>query len=444
MVCRPVEVSRRRAVPVGRVYGGGPSIGVGVAVVVPLDGPAYTHEGTVEHEDETFAGDQVYVSMTMISAHDGRVLWHQRQSLDLDAQDPRDVDAMVRTFVDGIPLRGGLPEPARRQSPARGRASLQRVALDRPRVSAAETAGLAMVAYAASARLQSAMLPPCNNRTRVAVKQPPGLFLLFGVEMWERFSFYGMRAMLSSSCPTLTRGGFGWTKPAADRLYGLYGFCAYALPLGGGYLADRLIGTRRSMVIGGLIIAAGHFCLALPATATFFLGLALVVIGTGFFKPNVRRWSASSTAKTTRGATAASPSSTWASTSAPSSARSSAATSPRARAGAGTMGFGAAGVGMVLGVAMYLAFRQRYLPGIGLPPARVPGQRDDDGDGDAARAAHARRARLSARAARDHGVFDPVLDGLRADRLLDELLRRRAHAPTGALATHFPRPGSSR
>jgi hypothetical protein len=99
---------------VGRVYGGGPSVGVGVAVVVPLDGPAYTHDGTVEHEDEMFAGDQVYVSMTMISAHDGRVLWHQRQSLDLDAQDPRDVDAMVRTFVDAIPLRGGLPEPAPR------------------------------------------------------------------------------------------------------------------------------------------------------------------------------------------------------------------------------------------------------------------------------------------------------------------------------------------
>ncbi len=105
-----------RGPAVGRVYGGGPHVGVGigVAVVVPLDGPAYTHEGTVEHEDETFAGDQVYVSMTMISAHDGRVLWHQRQSLDLDAQDPRDVDAMVRGFVDAIPLRGGLPDPARR------------------------------------------------------------------------------------------------------------------------------------------------------------------------------------------------------------------------------------------------------------------------------------------------------------------------------------------
>ncbi len=99
---------------VGRTYGGGPHVGVGVAVIVPLDGPTYTHDGTVDHDDEMFAGDQVYVSMTMISAQDGRVLWHQRQSLDLDAQDPGDVDAMVRAFVDSIPLRGGLPEPARR------------------------------------------------------------------------------------------------------------------------------------------------------------------------------------------------------------------------------------------------------------------------------------------------------------------------------------------
>ena len=96
----------------GRIYGGGPHVGVGIGVgiIVPLDGPTYTHEGTVDHEDEVFAGDQVYVAMTMISAHDGRVLWHQRQSLDLDAQDPRDIDRMVHAFVDTIPLRGGLVE----------------------------------------------------------------------------------------------------------------------------------------------------------------------------------------------------------------------------------------------------------------------------------------------------------------------------------------------
>ena len=104
------------------------------------------------------------------------------------------------------------------------------------------------------------------------MKQPPGLFLLFGVEMWERFSFYGMKAMLVLFLTDVARGGFGWSKPAADRLFGLYGFCVYALPLGGGYLADRLIGTRRSMVIGGLIIAAGHFCLALPSTVDVLPG----------------------------------------------------------------------------------------------------------------------------------------------------------------------------
>ena len=98
----------------GRVYGGGgPHVGIGVGIIIPLDGPVYTHDGTVSHEDDTFAGDQLYVSMTLVAAQDGRVLWHQRQSLDLDAQDPRDIDRMVHAFVDTIPLRGGLPEPPR-------------------------------------------------------------------------------------------------------------------------------------------------------------------------------------------------------------------------------------------------------------------------------------------------------------------------------------------
>jgi hypothetical protein len=99
----------------GRVYGGGPHIGVGigVGVIVPLDGPEYTHDGTVTHEDDTFAGDQLYVSMTMVAAQDGRVLWHHRVSLDLDAESPGDVNQMARSFIDSIPLRGGLPEPPR-------------------------------------------------------------------------------------------------------------------------------------------------------------------------------------------------------------------------------------------------------------------------------------------------------------------------------------------
>jgi hypothetical protein len=94
--------------PIGApVYGGGPN--VGVAVVVPLDGPVYTHDGNVEHEDETFAGDELYVSMTLVSTYDGRVLWHARQSLDLDAEDNRDVDQMVQSFIGELPPRGGFP-----------------------------------------------------------------------------------------------------------------------------------------------------------------------------------------------------------------------------------------------------------------------------------------------------------------------------------------------
>ncbi|HET6148713.1 MAG TPA: hypothetical protein VFH68_14350, partial [Polyangia bacterium] len=98
----PIVAPRGRgyAPPIGggprRVYGGGgPHVGIGVGVIIPLDGPVYTHDGTVSHEDDTFAGDQLYVSMTLVSAQDGRVLWHQRQSLDLDAQSPADLDRMV-------------------------------------------------------------------------------------------------------------------------------------------------------------------------------------------------------------------------------------------------------------------------------------------------------------------------------------------------------------
>lgn len=95
----------------GPVYGGGPHVGVGVGLWIPLDGPVYTHEGNVEHEDEYFAGDELYVSMTLVSTYDGRVLWHTRQNLDLDADDPRDLDRMVQSFLGSLPARGA-PAPA--------------------------------------------------------------------------------------------------------------------------------------------------------------------------------------------------------------------------------------------------------------------------------------------------------------------------------------------
>jgi hypothetical protein len=97
------------------VYDGGPHFGVGIGVVVPLDGPVYTHDGDVQHEDEMFAGDELYVSMTLVSTSDGRVLWHARRELDLDADDSQDVARMVESFVASLPPRGGFPAaPARK------------------------------------------------------------------------------------------------------------------------------------------------------------------------------------------------------------------------------------------------------------------------------------------------------------------------------------------
>ncbi|MBV8464535.1 MAG: peptide MFS transporter [Burkholderiales bacterium] len=122
---------------------------------------------------------------------------------------------------------------------------------------------------------------------------PTGLFLLFATEMWERFSYYGMRALLVLSLVAGTSAvnpGFGWSKASALQLYGIYTALVYFTPVAGGWLADNFIGQRRSVIIGGIIMAAGQFTLAsaIPGNITlFFVGLALLVIGNGFFKPNI-------------------------------------------------------------------------------------------------------------------------------------------------------------
>src|SRR5437867_6754485 len=136
---------------------------------------------------------------------------------------------------------------------------------------------------------------------------PAGLFLLFLVEMWERFSYYGMRGLLvlylvQSTHPRPDPTGFvnpgrGWSRGDASLLYGWYTGLAYLLPIVGGWIADRLLGTHRSMVIGGLLIALGHLVLAVSGVGSlartdagmsgFVFGLALIVIGTGHFKPCV-------------------------------------------------------------------------------------------------------------------------------------------------------------
>jgi POT family proton-dependent oligopeptide transporter len=118
--------------------------------------------------------------------------------------------------------------------------------------------------------------------------QPNSLFVLFFTEMWERFSYYGMRALLVLFLISeASKGGWGWTREEATNLYGTYTMLVYLTPILGGYIADKLLGTRRSVVLGGFIIAAGHIALFFDTVPTFYLGLGLVILGTGLFKPNI-------------------------------------------------------------------------------------------------------------------------------------------------------------
>jgi POT family proton-dependent oligopeptide transporter len=119
---------------------------------------------------------------------------------------------------------------------------------------------------------------------------PAGLFVLFFTEMWERFSFYGMRILLVLflTAPILSDNpGWEWPREHALALIGTYASLLYLTPIIGGWIADKITGYRIAVVIGCLIMTLGHASMALETTMTFYLGLALLVIGTGFFKPNI-------------------------------------------------------------------------------------------------------------------------------------------------------------
>ena len=117
---------------------------------------------------------------------------------------------------------------------------------------------------------------------------PRGLATLFFTEMWERFSYYGMRAILILYLTaTVADGGLGMDVGRAGAIYGLYTAFVYLTALPGGWIADRLIGQRRAVLVGGIVIALGHFSLAIENMACFYLGLLLIVVGTGLLKPNV-------------------------------------------------------------------------------------------------------------------------------------------------------------
>ena len=117
---------------------------------------------------------------------------------------------------------------------------------------------------------------------------PRGLSTMFFTEMWERFSYYGMRALLIlfMTAP-VAAGGLGFDTAKAGPIYALYVSSVYLLSLPGGWVADRILGLRRAVFVGGVVIMLGHISLAFPKVATFYLGLVLVALGTGLLKGNV-------------------------------------------------------------------------------------------------------------------------------------------------------------
>ena len=117
---------------------------------------------------------------------------------------------------------------------------------------------------------------------------PRGLTTLFFTEMWERFSYYGMRALLILfMTASVAQGGLGWDAKRAGAIYGLYTAGVYFTAIPGGWIADRLLGQRRAVLWGGVLIALGHYSLALNVLPFFFAGLVLIVLGTGLLKPNI-------------------------------------------------------------------------------------------------------------------------------------------------------------
>src|SRR6185295_3206176 len=118
-------------------------------------------------------------------------------------------------------------------------------------------------------------------------RHPKGLYVLFATEMWERFSFYTMTAMFALYMRDPSGQGFGWSVDDTQALYSNYIMSVYVSPLFGGWIADKKIGYRKSVMIGGLFFMAGHGLLSIRSMPAVYAALTCLVIGNGFFKPNV-------------------------------------------------------------------------------------------------------------------------------------------------------------
>lgn len=222
-------------------------------------------------------------------------------------------------------------------------------------------------------------------------KHPRGLWVLFVTEMWERYSYYGMRALLVLYLIAQTTGknpGFGWSEESANQLYGWYCGLCYLTPLLGGLLADKLLGTHRSLVLGGIIMATGQFFLAAaelfriqsaqaitlsgsPGAFLVFLGgLALIILGSGFFKPCAAVMVGQLYTRTD-------PRRDAAYTIFYMGINTGAFIAPLVTGWLAAKygwhwGFASAGAGMILGLMIYGACRPMFLKGIGLAPHQTP------------------------------------------------------------------------
>jgi len=127
---------------------------------------------------------------------------------------------------------------------------------------------------------------PDNQKT--VLEHPVGLFVLFFTEMWERFSYYGMRALLVLFLTSsLMDDGWAWERADALKLYGYYTGLVYLTPIFGGIIADKLLGYRNSVTLGALIMTIGHASMAFETSTTFYIGLGCLIVGNGLFKPNI-------------------------------------------------------------------------------------------------------------------------------------------------------------
>lgn len=213
------------------------------------------------------------------------------------------------------------------------------------------------------------------NSDKTFFGHPRGLATLFFTEMWERFSYYGMRALLLLfMVASVEKGGMGLDDKTGGAIYGLYTMFVYLLALPGGWLADKYFGLRKSIFYGGCIIALGHFCLAFPFTETFFLGLLFIVMGTGLLKPTISSmvgelYSSNDQARRDAGFSIFYM-----------GINIGAFISPLITGYLGEninwhYGFAAAGVGMVLGIIQYKA-TEKNLGTTGLEPARLSNEAD--------------------------------------------------------------------